>query len=151
MFYKPIALITRQRLFLRTRPSPSNWDIIAWWESRRVPYNLIVGTAGITSAIIMLGTGYITEHLIGEAIGVPGSPFFAMLAVVAYGMIANICFTGGWALEIISRRVWGARAEAFGEIAFTWGTLCSVLLTLVPAALTMAVGTYSVLAHGWKN
>jgi len=66
-------------------------------------------------------------------------------------IMANVCFTGGWILELLSRRLWGPRAEAFGEIAFTWGTLCSVLLTLTPAALTVVIGTCRILARGWNH
>jgi hypothetical protein len=151
MVDKALEMLTRLPLFRRARPPERTWDVIAWWESRRIPYNLIVGAAGIASAIVMLLTGFVTEHIVGEAIGVPGSPFFAMVAVIVYGIMANICFTGGWILELFSRRIWGTRAEAFGEIAFTWGTLCSVLLTLIPAALTVLVGAYRILANGWKN
>jgi hypothetical protein len=151
MFYKALEVLTRWSLFRRARPSERNWDVIAWWESRRIPYNLIVGATGIASAIIMLITGLVTEHFIGEAIGVPSSPFLVIPAVAVYAVMANICFTGGWVLELFSRRIWGARAEAFGEIAFTWGTLGSVLLTLVPAGLTVVVGTYRILGNGWKN
>jgi hypothetical protein len=145
MIGQVLEIPIRWSLFRRARPPERAWDVIAWWESRRIPYNLIVGAAGIASAIVMLMTGFVTEHVIGEAIGVPGSPFFAMVAVIVYGIMANICFTGGWILELLSRRIWGARAEAFGEIAFTWGTLCSVLLTLVPTALTIVVGAYRII------
>jgi hypothetical protein len=62
MFYKPMALLARLPLFLRMRPPQNNWDIIAWWEARRIPYNLVVGTAGIASRIVMLGTVIVTEH-----------------------------------------------------------------------------------------
>jgi hypothetical protein len=144
-------LNSRWRLFRRARPPERAWDVVGWWESRRIPYNLIIGATGIVSAIVMLLTGFVTEHLIGEAIGVPSSPLFALAAVIVYGLMANVCFTGGWILELLSRRIWGTRAEAFGEIAFTWGLLCSVLLTLVPAALTVVVGAYCIVAHGWKN
>jgi hypothetical protein len=141
MVYKVFEMLTRWPLFRRARPPERTWDIIAWWESRRIPYNLIV----------MLITGFVTEHVVGEAIGVPGSPFFAIVAVIVYGIMANVCFTGGWILELLSRRIWGTRAEAFGEIAFTWGTLCSVLLTLVPAVITVVVGAVRILADGWKH
>jgi hypothetical protein len=151
MVYKALKMLTRWPLFRRERPSERTWDIVAWWESRRISYNLIVGAAGIASAIVMLITGFVTEHVVGEAIGVPGSPFFAIVAVIVYGIMANICFTGGWILELVSRRIWGTRAEAFGEIAFTWGTLCSVLLTLVPAAITVVVGAFRIVADGWKH
>ena len=151
MLIKALEMLTRRPLFRRAQPPDRAWDVVGWWESRRIPYNLIVGAAGIASAIVMLITGFVTEHVIGEAIGVPGSPLFAIVAVIVYGLMANICFTGGWILELLSRHIWGTRPEAFGEIAFTWGLLCSVLLTLVPAALTVVVGAYSILAHGWKN
>jgi hypothetical protein len=52
-------------------------------------------------------------------------------------------------LQATSRQVWGERAEAFGEIAFTLGTIGSVLLTFFPAALIVALGTYAVVALAW--
>jgi hypothetical protein len=52
----------------------------------------------------MLLTGLVTEHVVGDAIGVPGSPLFAIFAVVIYGIMANVCFTGGWILELLSRQ-----------------------------------------------
>ena len=150
MLHKPLEMLTRWRLFRRARPPERAWDVIAWWESRRIPYNLIVGATGIAFAIVMLLMGCLTQHFVGEAIDAAGSPLFEIIAVILYGIMANICFTGGWILELLSRRIWGARAEAFGEIAFTWGTLCSVLLTLVPAALAVVVGAYRLLVYGWK-
>jgi hypothetical protein len=151
MLYRALLMLTRWPLFRRELPPERDWEIIAWWESRRISYNLIVGAAGIVSVIVILLTEFVTEHVIGEAIDAQGSPIFEIVAVIFYAIIANICFTGGWILELLSRRIWGTRAEAFGEIAFTWGTLCSVLVTLVPAALTVVVEAYRILAHGWKN
>jgi hypothetical protein len=151
MSFEAIGKLVRLRLFSRRRAPERAWDIISWWEARRLPYNLIVGATGIATAIVMLITGYVTEHVVGEAIGVPASPFFALMGVIVYGIMANVCFTGGWILELLSRRIWGTRADAFGEIALTWGTLGSVLLTLAPAAITVLVGAYAILAHGWKQ
>jgi hypothetical protein len=148
MLIKAVEVLTRWPLFRRARPPERAWDVIAWWESRRVPYNLIVCVTGFVSAIVMLIVGFMTGHVIGGGLG---SPLFAVFAVIIYGIMANICFTGGWILELLSRRIWGTRAEAFGEIAFTWGTLFSVLLTLVPAAVTVVVGACRILTNGWKN
>lgn len=144
MLHKPIAMLTRLRLFRRTQPTQTDWEIIAWWESRRIPYNLIVGATGIVSCAIVLLTALVTEKLFGEPIGLSGSPLFEILAVVIYAIMANVCFTGGWILEVLSRRIWDDRAEAFGEIAFTWGTLGSIVLTLIPAAVITAVGIYKI-------
>jgi hypothetical protein len=74
MLHKPFEMRTRWRLFRRARPPERAWDVIAWWESRRIPYNLIVGASGIASAIVMLLMGYLTQHFVGEAIDAVGSP-----------------------------------------------------------------------------
>jgi|SRR5271163_1138244 len=103
------------------------------------------GRKNLSTILIM---GFVTGHVVGGGFG---SPLFAIFAVIIYGIMANICFTGGWVLELLSRRIWGTRAEAFGEIAFTWGTLCSVILTLVPAAVVVVIGACRILANGWKN
>jgi hypothetical protein len=150
MVLKALELLTASRLFSRERGLERTRDIIVWWESRRIPYNLIVGATGVVSAIVICLTGLVSAHLAGDAIGVSGSPLFEIFAVIIYGIMANICFTCGWVLELFSRRIWGARAEAFGEMAFTWGMLGSVLLTLVPAAIVVGFGAYRIIAHGWK-
>jgi hypothetical protein len=139
--------LVRWPLFRRAHPPERSRDIIAWWESRRIPYNAIVGATGLFSAIVMLIIGFATEHVAGGGFG---SPLFVVFAVILYAITANICFTGGWILELLSRRLWGTRAEAFGEIAFTWGTLGSMLLTLLPAGLTVVVGVYRIMPNGWK-
>lgn len=138
-------------LLSRPRPPVRSWDIISWWESRRLIYNVLVGAAGVTSVIIILMTGYVTEHMTGEAIGIPDPSFLAIIAVILYGLMANVCFTGGWILELLSRRLWGTRAEAFGEIAFTWGLLGSVILTLCPAAIIVLYAAVSIISHSWKH
>lgn len=148
MLIKALEALVGLPLFRRDRPLEQSRDVIAWWESRRIPYNLIVGTTGILSSLVTLITAFVTGHVVGDGFG---SPLFVVFAVIIYGVMANICFTGGWLLELLSRRLWGTRAEAFGEIAFTWGTLCSVLLTLVPAAVIVVVGACRIFAGGWKH
>jgi hypothetical protein len=146
----PIHLLkglTRTRLFRREIPAPNARDIIVWWEVRRIPFNLLVGAAGVASVTIVFVTAFVTEHYLGEAMGLPDPPWLGILAVVAYGVIANLCFTGGWILELMSRRIWEGRADAFGEIAFLWGTLCSIALTLLPAGFIVLVATVRLLEH----
>jgi hypothetical protein len=147
MFHQPIAWLTRFPLFRRAQSPQGAWDIIAWWELRRIPYNLIVGAAGFGSTVLIVGTALITEQVTGEPVGLPDPPIFAVLAVVAYAILANVCYTGGWAAELLSRRVWGDRAQAFGEIAFTLGTVASVFLTLIPGVLVALLGIYVVMSH----
>ncbi len=83
----------------------------------------------------MVPVGILCERVVGEPIGMSDPPLFAIIAVVAYGMLANVCYTGGWLAELLVRKLWGAQAESFGEISFALGVAFSVLLTLVPAAV----------------
>ena len=145
MLVRLLRVLSDTPLFRRVKPPQNQREIIGWWEARRIPYNLFVGGAGVLASIVILATGFITEHFTGEAIGIPDPPLFAVLAVMAYGVMANVCFTGGWILELISRRVWNERADAFGEIAFMWGTLGSMVLTLLPAAVIVVFGIIRIL------
>jgi hypothetical protein len=135
------------RLFQRRGGPRSPRNIIIWWEARRIPYNAIVALAGVLAGLLIVGNAYVTERVVGEPIGLPDPPLFAIFAVVTYGVILNVCFTGGWIAELLSRRVWGDRVDAFGEVAFTVGTIFSVLLTLMPAALLVVVGVLAMAFH----
>jgi hypothetical protein len=135
------------RLFQRDRTHCGLRNIILWWEARRLPFNAIVGLAGVLSGLLILGNAFITERVLGEPIGLPNPPLFALIAVIAYSIMANICFTGGWIAKLISRRVWGDRVDAFGEVALALGTIFSVLLTLLPAALIVSISSFKMLFH----
>ena len=133
-----IAAIRRTQewwLFARGEREVSTFEVIQWWEKRRVPYNLIVGVAGLFTCAVMVAVAAIASEKFGEPLGLPDPPILAFLAVIAYGVGANVCFTGGWISEVVVHKIWQERAGAFGQIAFTLGLGFSVLLTLAPAAL----------------
>jgi len=61
----------------------SAWDVIVWWEMRRVPYNLIVGTVGFLSLVI--------SYVCIRAAGVPDPGEGAVeLMVVRSGLRADL-------------------------------------------------------------
>ena len=72
----------------------------------RVPYNLIVGATGLATGTIMLITGFVAEIFLGEPVGIPDPPLFVIFAFVFYAIMANICFTGGWVIELAVHRIW---------------------------------------------
>jgi len=131
------------------RPSiPLNpWQLIGWWELRRIPYNLIVGVTGLATVTIMVAVGLICNSRIGVPIGIPDPPIFALLGIAVFAIMANVCFTGGWVVELLLVQAGGLRSSRFGEIAFKLGLLGSVLLTLLPAAVTIAVAVATL--EGW--
>lgn len=79
----------------------------------------------------------IAEKLVNEQFDWPDPPLFAIIGVVLYAIVANICYTAGWLAELISREVWGNKAGSFAEISFTLGIIFSFLLTLLPGGIAL--------------
>lgn len=144
-----IRRLSALEFFARSTNAPDAWHTIAWWEARRVPYNLIVGITGVLSGALCFVTGMLCEHFLGEPIGIPDPPLFALLAVAAYGVMANLCYTGGWVSELLVRKIWPEQANAFGKISLFLGLIFSILLTLVPGIVVPTIGAFSLLAHSF--
>jgi hypothetical protein len=101
------------------------------------------------SIILIAVAATIGERLPGEGepLGVPDPPFLALLGVIIYGIMANICFTGGWIAETIVVKVWEDGSRDFGPISFMLGTIFSIALTLLPGIFLGAVLVVSFLIH----
>jgi hypothetical protein len=91
-----------------------------------------VGVAGLFTCAVTVAA--IASDKFGEPLSLPDLPISAVLAVIAYGVGANVCYTGGWISEALVRKIWQERTGAFGQIAFVLGLVFSVLITLAPAA-----------------
>lgn len=102
-------------------------QMLRWWESRRITFNVVVGTAGIFSTGVV---GLLT-HLPGPLHGLP-IPWPGMLA---YAVMANICYSAGWVLECLQRWRLGREADDLGPVLFRRGLVFSVLLSLTPGVL----------------
>ena len=103
-------------------------EVIRWWELRRLIYNVVLFAIGIASIIAM-------EWLMGKVIPVgedAAEPFALALGVTGYGIIANLCYTLGWVVEVIGRRADENRARARARIHFWSGMWLSCLLTTAP-------------------
>ena len=131
----------------RSAPLSSIWQIIGWWEARRIPFNVIVGATGLVTSAVMLLTAVISEQLTGEPIGMPDPPLVAIVAAVLFVVGANVCYTGGWIGELLVRRAWPDESTTFGTLTFTLGLLFAVVVTLTPAVLTSGVAVLFWLAR----
>ena len=81
----------------------------------------------------MLACAVVAEPLVGEAIGLPDPAIFALFGVIAFGIMANICYTGGWVVELLlSRLLPYANTTQFGLRAFHFGLMFSIFITLFP-------------------
>lgn len=102
----------------------STIGILTWWESRRLIYNVIVG-----------GTGLVSLAFVGVlSIIPPGVPHLVpgWEPILAFGVLANVCFTFGSAIEVALQRVWKDRVLPVGPALFRQGLSFSVGLTLLP-------------------
>src|SRR3954463_9886597 len=98
--------------------------ILTWWESRRLIYNVIVGTSGIVKLGILAAISLIPPGLPRLMPPIP--------AILVYGVLANICFTFGPFVEIGLQRLWQDRVLPVGPALFRQGLSFSVGLTLLP-------------------
>jgi hypothetical protein len=56
--------------------------------------------------------------------------------LMIYAIMANICYTGGWIIELAVTSIWENLRKSFGKAIFFWGTIFSVGLTLfIPLAM----------------
>jgi hypothetical protein len=148
--FAQLQRLVNSRFFSRNVPDPGVWQTIGWWEVRRVPYNLLVGAAGVITCAACFITALLCEHFLGDPIGLPDPPGFAFLGIAAYGIIANICYTGGWIAELVVQQVWPDEGKAFGKISFFLGLIFSILLTLVLGGLIAAIGAIRLLMHFFR-
>jgi hypothetical protein len=118
------------RFFFRAPyPSPTTWSVVRWWESRRLAYNLAVGAAGIVSlAAIALSDS------LPPAPRMPGIPWGLVLV---YGILANLFFCLGPAVDALVCRRWGPTFGAVGPALFRYGFAFALGLTLLPIPLAI--------------
>ena len=112
-------------------PAPaerSAGGIIKWWESRRLAYNAMVGGAGL----VTLGATRIFTWMISEPM-IPWQP------IVAFGILANLCYMFGPAVEIAVDKIWGRKVLPVGPALYRMGLTFSVGLALLPALIFMVM------------
>ncbi len=135
-----IARIKASKLFRREKATTSNREVIAWWEVRRIPFNLLVGCAGLVTCLVIGTIGMVSEVVFDTEFGLPNPPLFALFGIVIYGLLANVCFTLGWITELVQRKLWPTENDKYATLAFGFGLLFSIILTLAPAIVIGAVG-----------
>jgi hypothetical protein len=105
--------------------------IVTWWESRRLLYNLIVGACGLVTLTVV-----VIASVVGGHDPLRESP---VIPVVAYGFMANLCYTLGPLIELTLERVWKDRILPVGPALFRQGLAFSIGLTLLPIPLVITV------------
>ena len=101
--------------------------IIRWWESRRLPYNLIIGGVGAVSLGIVALVAALPPG--GDFIGFP------LIGIAIYAAFANVCYSLGPAVELALEKIWGGKLLPTGPLLFRAGLTFAVGLTLFPILL----------------
>jgi hypothetical protein len=103
--------------------------VIAWWERRRLPFNLLVGAWGIFCLIVFFAAITTSGHL------QQGEDAVEPLALVAAPFVINLLYTLGWIVEITYRSIEQDVSPAFGPRLLKLGFGLGLFLCAVPAVL----------------
>lgn len=117
-------------------------SILGWWEKRRLPYNLMVGAAGVFATGTFLFLAWLPPFSFGGDI----TPEI-LIPITIFGVMANVCYTFGSVLEILAHKVWGRDVLPIGPALFRMGLTFSVGLALLPALLSVIIWVGRVLDY----
>jgi hypothetical protein len=133
--------VSRLSHFLFPAPDErrSTGSIVRWWESRRLKYNAVVGLTGLVTATYVQTLALLPP-------GGPGHLINVLPGIVAYGVMANLMYSGGWIIELVMKALWGDQAPRAGPAMFRQGVIFSVGLTLLPMAIFTMVWIGSTLS-----
>jgi hypothetical protein len=125
-----VSALTRL-LFPAPAEARNTAAILRWWESRRLTFNAIVGATGLVTLGAIKLIALLPPLSMHMAVFWPG--------VLAYGILANLFYTLGFATEAAMQRAWHDETPRVGPALFRQGVIFSVGLTLFPIAL-MSIG-----------
>jgi hypothetical protein len=116
--------------FLFPAPAPRNAvEILKWWERRRLPYNLAVGAAGTVSVAVLAAVQLLPPF--------SSAPLIPIGGVVVFGLMANLCYLLGPAVELAIGLIWGRSVLPTGPALYRMGLTFSVGLALFPGLLAV--------------
>ncbi len=118
-----------RQLFSRPDKELSWWQVILWWELRRIPYNAIVGLVALLSFGLVIASAKISPPASTDGQDL-GDPSLAMMMVP---FMVNACYTLGWLGELTLRYLWKINDRNIGAALFKLGITFSVLMMTFPA------------------
>jgi hypothetical protein len=136
-------MVTMRRIFYLD-PNETRWTkILTWWEIRRPLYNLFLL---IFLAFVILVLSKLPNH---GYIQLQAGPVLALtiyVGIVFYFIIANVCYTGGLAAQLIFRS-WKRKEMISKHILglFLYGLICSFFVSVVPIFVALGNMVFGVL------
>lgn len=115
----------------RVPQEPRHWyDVIAWWELRRIAYNLIVGIEGMAGVALYLFIDTLPPRLPPDQLD-----WDVAFSIFGGAIVANILYTCGWVCEIGIRLLIRQQIRWFGPVMFSLGLLLSLAAPVSLVAL----------------
>lgn len=115
--------------FLFPAPARRNVrSIVAWWEKRRLPYNLAVGAAGLVTLA--------AANIQAAIIGFEPPP---LIAAAVFGLGANFFYFLGPTVEILIDKIFGPGVLPTGPVLYRMGLTFSVGLAFLPTLLIVPI------------
>ena len=113
-------------LFTNPQEPRSLWGIIAWWELRRIPFNIIVIAYGALGFVIFLWAITTSGHL------QPGEDAVEPLALLVAPFVVNLLYTLGWLVEVPARHLIPDLSSVFGPMRLKLGLGFGLFLITIP-------------------
>jgi hypothetical protein len=103
------------------------FDAIVWWELRRIPFNLILGSYGLLCLLLFAWA------LDGSGNLAPGEDAIEPMLLIAAPIAINVLYTLGWLLEVPVRAAHRGLSLQFGPLLLKVGMGLGIVLSSIPA------------------
>ena len=122
-------------MFDSEKPGAKWWQVILWWEKRRIPYNILIGAWGIVCLVVFFVAIVNSREL------KPGEDAVEPLALMAAPFVINACYTLGWLVEIPVRAMFPGMQprERIGPRLMKAGVGLSLIGASLPAVIWVAI------------
>jgi hypothetical protein len=114
-------------LFADLPSTGSSWRVIAWWERRRIPFNVIVGVYGVLCLVVFFWAITTSGHLRS------GEDAVEPIALLAAPLGINLLYTLGWLVEVPARLLKPGLSPRFGPLLLKIGLGLGLFLITLPA------------------
>ena len=115
---------------VRDGTAASFWEVIGWWEARRLSYNLFVLALALAAVSLTI---LVISHLPPQGVGDLGDP---LLAVFMAPILVNIAYTAGWVVE--AALLWRDPVQPDGPRLMRAGLAFSALVMFAPLVIALA-------------
>jgi hypothetical protein len=119
--------------FYRAPGRPSPWEIIQWWEARRIPFNVLIGVYGICSLGIFVWALDSSGHL------QPGEDAVEPLAIMVAPLAINALYTLGWLVEVPATLIGPRPLPMLGPTLLKLGLGLGLTLSSLPAVCWVSI------------